>query len=175
MPDRMKNKAIAESGIISALILVILFLAGVVPVNNLSISAVSAFLLNLYIERNSLKSGFIIYFVVSVLSLMLLPLKSIAILFITIYGGYVIIRKWFVIKNRILDFITRILMMDALLLTLYGILILLLGDVLPNIKNLDTWQIIGIFCVIQLVIWLYDYALTIGTRIIDRYLRKTGI
>ena len=106
---------------------------------------------------------------------MLLPLKSIAVLFITIYGGYVIIRKWIVFKNRILEFITRVLIMDMLLLTLYGIVNLLLGDVLPGIEHLALWQIIGIFCVIQLVIGLYDYALTIGTRIIDRYLRKTGI
>jgi len=171
----MRNKVIAESGIISALILVILFLAGIVPVNNLSLSAVSAFLLNLYVERNGLKRGIMVYGVVSVLSLILLPLKSIGVLFITIYGGYVIIRKWVVFRKESLAFITRVLLMDGLLLTLYGFANLLLEDILPGIEQLALWQIIGIFCVIQMVIGLYDYALTLGTRIIDRYLRKTGI
>ena len=171
----MKSREIAETGVFCALTVVILFMASVSPVNKLLIASVSAFLLELFRKRNGIKIAVMVYIPSAVLASLIIPYKSFAIMYLTVFGGYVILRNTIEIKSIILKKLILIISMNGMIALLYFFADKMLEGSFYIIFNRPTWQIIILFFVLQLAIFLYDHALSLAIDVLEKYLKKMGI
>ena len=158
----MKSNNIAQSGILIALTLAVLYSASVLPISTLSILTVASCLIPISIIRTSLKHSILIYLSSSILSFFLVPI-NIWILYSLFFGIYGMI-KFFIEKldNLIYEIILKLLAFNILLYIIYIIFKLFIGF---KVK-LSLWIII---LIAQIAFLIYDYALTL---IITYFLNK---
>ena len=101
----MKAKQIAESGILIALTIVVLYAASILPVSRLTVLTIASCFIPIAIIRTSLKNTLLIYIASSILSLFLIPINT-ALSYVLFFGIYGII-KYYIEKVRIKDLRTR--------------------------------------------------------------------
>ena len=152
----MKSKYIAESGLLVALTIVILFATSIVPISTLSILTVASCLIPISIIRTSIKNALLVYIASSILSFFLVP-TNIAIYYTLFFGIYGII-KYFIekFKNIFIELIIKLIAFNLLLGIGYLITKSFLGIISPEFSFWILWIIAqGAFLV-------YDYALTLA-------------
>ena len=159
----MKSKHIAESGILIALTLVVLYATSLLPISTLSVLTISSCLIPICIIRTNIKNAFLVYASSSILSLMIVPI-NISIAYIFFFGIYGII-KYYIEKIHKLPYeiLLKLLIFNILLLIIYFIISRFIGNfVLP-------YSLYIIFILAQIIFLFYDYALTL---IITIYFNK---
>jgi len=171
----MNTRLIAESSILTSLSLVILLMASLSPVNKIFIASASALVLEISIKRNHLKPSLFVFFPTVILSFFLLPYKMFAILYLTIFGGYSIIRNCITIKNKALKKTIMIIYFDVVFWVLFFLANQLFENVFEKLINGPFWQNLLLFFVLQLAVLLYDYALDIGSKLLINKLKDLGI
>ena len=152
----MKSKYIAESGLLVALTIVILFATSILPISTLSILTVASCLIPISIIRTSIKNALLVYIASSILSFFLVP-TNIAIYYTLFFGIYGII-KYFIekFKNIFIELIIKLIAFNLLLGIGYLITKSFLGIISPKFSFWILWIIAqGAFLV-------YDYALTLA-------------
>lgn len=150
----MKARQIAESGILIALTIIVLYAASILPVSKLTVLTIASCFIPIAIIRTSLKNTIIIYVASSLLSLFLIPINT-ALSYVLFFGIYGII-KYYIEKarNLIIEIILKLISFNILLLIIYFAVknIFILPSTIP------IWLIIigaqGAFLV-------YDYALSL--------------
>lgn len=150
----MKAKQIAESGILIALTLVVLYAASILPVSKLTVLTIASCFIPIAIIRTTLKNTILIYVSSSILSLFLIPINT-ALAYVLFFGIYGII-KYYIEKMRNLpiEICLKLISFNVLLVLIYFTArsIIVLPSALP------IWLIIigaqGVFLV-------YDYALSL--------------
>ena len=152
----MKSKYIAESGLLVALTIVILFATSILPISTLSILTVASCLIPISIIRTSIKNALLVYIASSILSFFLVP-TNISIYYTLFFGIYGII-KYFIEKfrNIFIELIIKLIAFNLLLGIAYLITKSFLGIISPEFSFWILWIIAqGAFLV-------YDYALTLA-------------
>jgi hypothetical protein len=159
----MKSKYIAESGILVALILVILYATNILPISTLSILTVSSCIIPISIIRNSLRSTILVYIASSIISFFLVPI-NIALYFTLFFGIYGII-KYFIekLRNIFLELLLKLIALNILLIIIYFVMINFLGNFVISFSLYLVWIIS------QIAFLVYDYSLTL---IISFYLNR---
>lgn len=150
----MKSSNIAQSGIIIALTLAILYSTSLIPISTLSILTLASCLIPIALIRTSLKSTILVYLASSILSFFLVPL-NISILYALFFGVYGII-KFFIEKlnNVILEIILKLSVFNILLFIIYVIFKMFIGFKI-------NFSILLFVLAAQIIFLIYDYALTI--------------
>lgn len=150
----MKSSNIAQSGIIIALTLAILYSTSLLPISTLSILTLASCLIPIAIIRTSLKSTLLIYVASSILSFFLVPI-NISVLYALFFGIYGII-KFFIEKlnNLILEIILKLLSFNLLLFIIYTIFKAFLGFKIQ-------FSLLIFIGAAQIGFLIYDYALTL--------------
>lgn len=150
----MKSKNIAQSGILIALTLAILYSTSLLPISTISILTIASCLIPISIIRTSLKNTILIYLSCSILSFFLVPI-NIALLYTLFFGIYGII-KFFIEKldNLVYEIILKLLVFNILLFSIYTIFKLFIGFKI----EFSLWILI---LIAQIAFLIYDYALTI--------------
>ena len=95
MSARKKTKAITFSGLTIALIVVMLFMASIVDVLDYTISAICGIAVTFILIEFGTAPALSVYFGASILSLILVPSKINAILFIAFCGWYPFVKRVF--------------------------------------------------------------------------------
>ena len=159
----MKSRYIAESGLLVALTLVILYATSVIPISTLSILTVASCLIPISIIRTSIKNTILVYAASSVLSFFLFP-TNIALYYTLFFGVYGII-KYFIekAKNIPLEILLKLISFNILLAIIYFITKSFLVVISPDLPLWILW--LGT----QIVFLVYDYALTLA---ISYFLKK---
>ncbi len=170
----MNTRIIAESGIFTGLSLFILFLAAISPVNKMFIAGASALILEVFIKRHYIKKAFFVFLPTTIMAFFLLPYKSIAILYILIYGGYSIIRNMIMIKNYLIKKTIMAIYANTALWLLFIFADILFDNIFQKIISGHFWQNLFLFFVIQLAIFLYDYLLDLASDILLKKLKAIG-
>ena len=152
----MKSRYIAESGLLVALTLVILYATSVIPISTLSILTVASCLIPISIIRTSIKNTILVYAASSVLSFFLFP-TNIALYYTLFFGVYGII-KYFIekAKNIPLEIFLKLISFNILLGIIYFITKSFLVVISPDLPLWILW--LGA----QIVFLVYDYALTLA-------------
>ena len=150
----MKAGNIAQSGIITALTLAILYSASLLPISTFSILTIASCLIPVSIIRTSIKSTILVYLSCSILSFFFVPI-NIALLYTSFFGIYGII-KYFIEKldNIIFEIIIKLTVFNVLLFVIYYFFSALIGF---NAK-IALWLL---FIMAQAAFLIYDYAMTI--------------
>ena len=159
----MKSRYIAESGLLVALTLVILYATSVIPISTLSILTVASCLIPISIIRTSIKNTILVYIASSILSFFLVP-TNIALYYTLFFGVYGII-KYFIekAKNIPLEIFLKLISFNILLGIIYFITKSFLVVISPDLPLWILW--LGA----QIVFLVYDYALTLA---ISYFLRR---
>ena len=158
----MKSNNIAQSGILIALTLAILYSTSLLPISTLSILTVASCLIPISIIRTSVKNAILVYLSSSLLSFFLVPI-NIFLLYSLFFGIYGII-KFFIEKldNLIYEIISKLIAFNILFFIIYTIFNLFIGFK----AKISLWILIFIA---QVAFLIYDYALTL---IITYFLNK---
>lgn len=150
----MKSKQIAESGILTALTIVVLYAASILPVSKLTVLTIASCFIPIAIIRTSLKNTILVYASSSILSLFLIPINT-ALAYVLFFGIYGIIKYYIEkLKNLPLEIFLKLVSFNILLTLIYFVS----KSVIAFSYELPVWLIIigaqGVFLV-------YDYALSL--------------
>ena len=150
----MKSNNIAQSGIIVALTLAILYSTSLLPISTLSILTIASCLIPISIIRTTLKNTILVYLSCSILSFFLVPI-NICLLYTLFFGIYGII-KFFIEKldNLFLEVILKLFIFNILLSIIYIIFKSFLGFEIE-------FSLLILIVIAQIGFLIYDYALSI--------------
>jgi hypothetical protein len=152
----MKSRYIAESGLLVALTLVILFSTSILSISTLSILTVASCLIPISIIRTSIKNAILVYLASSILSFFLVT-PNIAIYYTLFFGVYGIIKHIIEkFKKLPIEIILKLVSFNLLLGLTYLITKTFLGILSINISLWILW------IAAQGVFLIYDYALTLA-------------
>lgn len=117
---KLSPKTIALSGLLSAVALVLLALAGIVPSGWLGLTAVAGLAVAVGVSSAGLKCGVMTYIVSTLLGLLLIPAKQVALVFGALFGLYPICKLHIErIKNRALEYLIKLAFFLLVLFALY--------------------------------------------------------
>ena len=157
---------IALTGVMLALSVVVLFFASIVPGIELSVLALSGMIVLIIVSETSIKRGILFFAASVILSFIIIPNKSILLIYGFIFGPYSIFKSFvdIKIKKRFPAFVIKLLFFNIFLAA--GFLIFrwafFAGVELPDLG----WYLILAGAQIMLV--LYDVILTMVMRVYDR-------
>ncbi len=163
--SRKRTRRLAISAILSALGVVILYLGALIEVLDLSVAVIASFLCVLAVLEMGGAWPWLIYAVTSILSLVLLPLKTAAIVFVVFAGYYPIVKAYYERLSRVLSWVLKLVHFGVAL----TVLVLVSRFLLPDPITEKPLFLVVIYLVGTFVFVLYDVALT---RVISLYLFK---
>lgn len=170
MKQDRTTKKIAFCGIIAALILVLMFLSGLIPIATIAIPAIAGCLLIAVVVEAGISWGFTVYAVCSVLSMILATDKEAALFFVLFFGYYpVLFAVLCKMKNKLLRYFVKLLIFNSSFLLELWLSINLLGIPFEAIEMLGSWSLPVLLIMANIVFVIYDYALN---GLIHRYIHS---
>lgn len=154
------SKKITLGGILSATVLILLYLASTLPTSRLFLLALCSFAVSAVIIETGVKNGIIFYLATSILAFLLVPAKSMAALYILFFGIYGIAKA--IIEKHgigILQYIIKLVIFNLSFLMIY-----LASGIIIDISDLElkvpfpAWVIVA---GLQFAFLFYDYVFTI--------------
>jgi putative flippase GtrA len=164
------SRKIAFGGILTALCVVLLYLAAYLPTGKLGIYALASVTIAIAVVELDIKLGAVVYAASAILIFLLTGNINTLLIFTLFFGGYPLI-KYYIEKQRS-SAMEMLLKFGAFnLLAILGLFIfkLLLGVSPINIGSFSGWMLIGLIIAGQVAFIIYDYILS---RLIDYYFNK---
>ena len=158
--NRKRTRRLAISAILSALGVVILYLGALVEVLDLSVAVIASFLCVLAVIEMGGAYPWLIYAVVSILSLVLLPVKTAAVTFALFAGCYPIVKAYYERLSALFSWILKLVHFNLSLAIMITLALLFTPDAAGPFLIGATALLGNLFFV------LYDIALT---RVISLY------
>ncbi|MFT8887775.1 MAG: hypothetical protein ABF904_03065 [Ethanoligenens sp.] len=119
---------VALGGMLSALSLVLLLLAGVLPVMGLVFPAIAGILLLVVVIELDVKWAWGIFAAVTILGLLLCPDKSVVIYYFFFFGHYPLLKKYVErLHHRVFQWVIKIPLFNACIILAYLVTIKLFG------------------------------------------------
>ncbi len=155
----IKNKSsdMAFAGICTAVSVVLLYVASVVPTARLALCAVVSAMVCLVVIKSGIKGALSLYVAVTALSAIILPDKAIAVAYGMVFGIYPVIKAFIEKRNNLLlEWICKIV-----LFVLYSALVIFgIGYILPGLINTELAKPI-LYVGVVIVLSVYDIALSL--------------
>lgn len=165
-----QSSKIALGGIIAALSVVLMFLTGLIPFLTYALPAVAGVLLTLTVIEINKKWSFFIFAAISILSLLVVPDKEAAMMYVGFFGYYPIIKSVLECKlPKALEWVLKLVIFNAAVILSYCIIIYVFGIPLDELQEYGKYSLLILLGGANIVFLLYDYCLT---KMIDLYLSK---
>ena len=108
---KSRTKNVAFTGICTALSVVLLYLASVLPSAKIAVCAVASAVVCLMMVKSGLRGSLSVYFAVSLVSLVMLPDKTVAAAYLLLFGIYPVIKSFIERRNHLVaEWILKIIM-----------------------------------------------------------------
>jgi hypothetical protein len=160
----------ALGGIVAALSISLMFSISIIPLFTYAVPAAAAMLLiPLVIEINK-KWAFGVYFSVSLLGLILIPNKEVAVIYTAFFGYYPVIKA--IIENRfsfLPEWIFKMLLFNSSMAASYYLMLKFMGITIDELDKFGVFAVPLLLGLGSVAFILYDYALT---KIIRLYILK---
>ncbi len=156
---RRASYAVAFGGIISALCLILEFSIGILPLFLYIFPQICALLIYILLEECGTKTSLCVYIGVSLLSLFLCPDKEGALLFVSFFGYYPILRVYIhKLKSKLLRIASKLLVFNIAMVIRYTALIFLFGmaDAIDEAK----WIFVMTIVMENIVFVMFDILLS---------------
>ena len=163
---RNKTKMITVCAMLSALGVVVLYLGSFIEVLDASMSVIASLMTVIVVIEFGRSASWSIYAVTAVLSLLLLPNKSPAVMYAAFFGFYPILKEMFERKSKPVSWILKEITFNAALVVCFLIIRFVIFIGTPEIPM--AMYVIGAV-LLEGVFVLYDLALT---RLISLYIFK---
>ncbi len=152
---KRRSHTVAFAGITSALCVVLLYLGSIVDVLDYSVSALCGILITLISTEFGNKTGLGVWIASSILSLLILPQKFSALLFVLFCGWYTFAKKAYERLPRILSWALKLVTFNAVLSVIIFITLKIL-----LIEGLGFVTVAGVVILSNFVFVIYDILLT---------------
>ena len=156
-----QTSKIALSAVLSALSVALLALISVIPTLELALPAIAgAFTAVIVIEINK-RWALAVWAAVSVLSLLVVPNKEVAVLYTVFFGYYPVLKAMLESKlPRWLEYILKLLTFNVVLFLAYFFMTKLMNVEIEELETFGLWAIPLLLLFASAAFLLYDYALT---------------
>lgn len=164
------SRKIAFGGILTALCVVLIYLATYIPTGKLGLYALASVTIAIAVIELDVKLGAVVYAASTILIFLLTGSLNTVLLFILFFGSYPLL-KYYIEKQRsvVVEMLLKFGVFNLLAITGFFIFKLLLGISPINLGVFSLWMQIGILFAIQIVFLIYDYILS---RLIDYYINR---
>lgn len=150
---------VALGGIVAALCLTVMFLAGVMPALYIAAPMAAGMLMLILAEEVSRAWGWLTYLAVSLLSLVVIPDREAALMFILFFGYYPLLRAYFEkITPGALRIAAKLLLFEAFLFADYWLTVYVLG--LPTFEDTAPLMYAALAAGAHLLFFFYDRLLS---------------
>lgn len=153
---------VALGGIVSALCLLCMFLAGIMPVFYLILPMVAGVLLMIIAEEVSLGWAWLTYIAVDILSMLITADKESALVFIMMFGHYPMVRMYLEkIKFRGLRYLLKALIFNFCTISFFLVTVFVFGmeQMLTDMNDLGKFGGAILLGLANIVFALYDFNL----------------
>ena len=152
-----KTSLTALGGVITALSLAVMFIAGMIPGFTYIVPAFSGMFLIVTLEEEKKKRWTLfIYGAVSVLSMAIVPDKEISILYLLFFGYYPFIWSLLEGKRKVLSLLTKLIVFNAAMIITYTILIYIFLIPIEEMEAFGKWTPLLLLLMGNIVFLLYD-------------------
>lgn len=160
----------ALGGIVAALSVTMMFLTSVIPTLTYALPAAAGILLVIMVMDVDKKWAFGVYAAVSILSLLVLPDKEAAVMYVFFFGHYPIFKAIFEAKCKgVLLWILKLLLFNVSVVAAYLVIIYIFQIPLDEMEEYGKWAVVGLLAMGNVVFVIYDIALS---RLITLYTLK---
>lgn len=166
---------VALSGILSALSVVLMFSTGIIPASGMILPAVCGVLIWVIYREINIKWALLCYTAVTLLNILITPDIESKLLFTFFFGYYPIIRDLLMkIKNKIICYITRLLVFNIPCISVYLLLIFVfgMGELLEEFQEFGQFSVLAIWLLGNFTFVCYDYLLAQLPLFYDKIVRK---
>jgi hypothetical protein len=170
MNRSVSSKSLALGGILTALTVLSVFFADIMPANTLSLYALSSFFVAIVLIETGVKVSWIFYFATSLLSFIIVPDKTMITPFISFFGVYGIIKHYLEkYTKKVVEYILKYLFFNANVVLAY-FLIRVLFETRTLFKGAPLWVV---FAALQVIFLVYDYIYTLFIQYYMSRIRKS--
>lgn len=157
-------------GIVAALSISLMFLISIVPMFTYAVpAAASMLLIPIVIEINK-KWALGVYFSVSLLGLIVVPNKEVAVIYVAFFGYYPVLKAALESHLKIIpEWIAKILVFNVSLLGSYYLMLKFMGVTIDELERFGWFAIPLLLIMGTFAFVAYDYAMT---KIINLYIIK---
>jgi hypothetical protein len=164
------SRKIAFGGILTALCVVLNYLAAYLPTGKLGLYALASVTIAVAVVELDIKLGAVVYTAAAILIFLLTGSINTLLLFVLFFGSYPLL-KYYIEKQRsaALEMILKFTAFNLLAILGFYLFKLLLGISPINPGNFPVWMILGLAAGGQVVFLIYDYVLS---RLIYYYINR---
>ena len=165
-----KSSKTALGGIVAALSVSIMFMVSIVPFLTYALPAAAAALLIPVIVEINKKWALGVYLSVSILSLLFLPNKEVAVIYTAFFGYYPILKSFLESHmKKPPELILKLIIFNGAITVSYYLMMKFMGITIDELDNFGTYAVPILLGFGTVAFILYDYSLT---KIISLYLYK---
>lgn len=164
------SRKIAFGGILTALCVVLVYLAAYLPTGKLGLYALASVTIAIAVVELDIKLGAVVFAASAILIFLLTGSINALLLFTLFFGSYPLL-KYYIEKQRI-NIVEMLLKFGTFnLLAILGFFIFkqLFGISPINLSSFSVWMLIGLLFAGQVIFLIYDYILS---RLIDYYINR---
>lgn len=158
-----KSTQVAMGGVTSALCLLLMFMTGLIPFATFALPATAGILLVAIVVENGYQTALLVYGAVSFLSLVIVPDREAALMFIAFFGHYPILKSRLErIPSRLAEGVVKFSVFNLCVVGGYWVAIKILGMgfLLESMGEFGKYSLIVLLAMGNLFFVLYDRALT---------------
>ena len=163
---------VALGGLVIALAVAVMFLGSIFPFTTVAVPAIASLtVLYFAIEYKKLAATFV-YIAISILSLLFIPEKEAALLFVFFFGHYPILKSIFeMMRSKLFGWILKFAVFDSAIILLYWLItkILVIEAVRQEFAGYSTTWLAALLLLGNITFLVYDIALT---RLISLYIYR---
>lgn len=159
---QQKSWAMAYCGIIAALCVALMLLGAVIPIAMFIAPAVAGFLIATVCVECGMQMALTAYAAVSLLALLFVPDKEVALIFTVLLGYYPLAKPKFErIRPALLRCVCKLLLCNGAVLAMYGLIYLLvpMGSISQELRATATAAALATLAMGNVAFLLYDRAL----------------
>ena len=164
------SRKVAFGGILTALCVVLIYLATYLPTGKLGLYALASVTIAIAVIELDVKFGTVVYTASSILIFLLTGNINTLLIFTLFFGSYPLL-KYYIEKQRsaVVEMLLKFGVFNLLAVAGYFLFKLLLGVSPINLSNLSLLISISLLFAIQIGFLIYDYILS---RLISYYINK---
>lgn len=159
---QQKSWAMAYCGIVAALCVALMLLGAVIPIAMFIAPAVAGFLIATVCVECGMQMALTAYAAVSLLALLFVPDKEVALIFTVLLGYYPLAKPKFErIRSALLRCVCKLLLCNGAVLAMYGLIYLLvpMGSISQELRATATAAALATLAMGNVAFLLYDRAL----------------
>lgn len=162
MKQHKKSWAMAYCGMVAALCVALMLLGTIIPIAMFIAPAVAGFLIATVCVECGKKMAWTAYAAVSLLGLLFVPDKEIALIFAVLLGYYPLVKPWFDrIRPALLRAVSKLMLCNGSILLMYGLVLLLIpaGEISQELRTTAFLLTAATLLMGNVAFLLYDRAL----------------